>query len=265
MTCQLQNRVAALVFVALVTGVFVRPVTVHGQQDEPRWQRSPERWLDEEPREVDRRPTVPEYLAEMSWKMLPEEVLLIAGSATAWRWDEEKWFSDFRAVNRGFGGSRIDDNTHLADQLILPYRPSTILFYAGDNDLWARKPVDVTVRHFKEFTEKIRAALPETQIVFVSIRPSIARWEIWPAMQEANRGITAIIDADPNLHYADIVPVMLGADGRPRRELLIADDLHLTPLGYLEWGAVVKPIVYAAEERYRRLKGCDRWGCGALR
>lgn len=249
-----------LVGAALVAGILAAPVTMAAGQDAPRWQRPATRWLDEEPREVNRRPTVPEYLDEMSWKTLPQEVLLIAGSATAWRWNEQKWFSDFRAVNRGFGGSRIDDNTYFADRLIVPFAPSTIILYAGDNDLWARKPAELTAQHFAEFVETIHSELPNTQIVFVAIRPSIARWEIWDAMQEANRLIKQQIDADPNLYYADIAPVTLGDNGRPRRELFIEDDLHLTELGYLEWGRVVKPIVRQAEARYRQLKGCDLCG-----
>ncbi len=232
-------------------------------QESDRWRTPPERWLEEKPREVDRRPTIPEYLEEMASRRLDQEVLLIAGSATAWRWNVEKWFSDFRPVNRGFGGSRIDDVTHFADRLIVPYAPSTIILYAGDNDLQQGKPPDVVAEHFGEFVDTIRAALPQTQIVFIAIRPSIARWAIWDAMQEANALIRKRIDADPNIYYADIAPVTLGANGQPRRELFIEDDLHLTQLGYLEWSRVIKPIVRAAEARYRQLKGCDL--CGAQR
>ena len=223
----------------------------------------PTRWLDETPREVNRRPTIPEYLQEMEWKELDQEVLLIAGSATAWRWNDQKWFSDFRTVNRGFGGSRLDDNAYYAEQLLIPFSPSTIVLYAGDNDLWQGQSPSVTADHFGDFVEVVHAVLPDTQIVFVSIRPSIARWNTWDAMQETNALIRQQIDANPNLYYADITGVTLGSDGRPRREFFIEDDLHLTELGYLAWSRVVKPLVRRAEARYRQLKGCDL--CGAQR
>ena len=87
----------------------------------------------------------------------------------------------------------------------------------------------------------------------------------WRLLAGSLRPVLRGDNNNANLHYADITGVTLGDDGRPRPELFVDDDLHLTELGYLEWGNVVKPIVYAAEERYRRLKGCDRWGCGALR
>ena len=232
-------------------------------QEADRWRVPSTRWLDEQPREVNRRPTIPEYFEEMAWKTLDQEVLLIAGSATAWRWNDRKWFSDFRTANRGFGGSRIDDNAYFANRLLVPFRPSTIVLYAGDNDLWQGKPPSVTAEHFGDFVEAVHRALPDTQIVFVSIRPSIARWEIWEAMQETNALIEEQIDANPNLYYADITAATLGDDGRPRRELFIEDDLHLTELGYREWSRIVKPIVRQAEARYRQLKGCEL--CGSQR
>lgn len=238
----------------LCLALFVPPaLAAQGQPTEERWKSSPQRWLEREGRPGSRAPTVKGYLAEMEWKHLPQEVVLVAGSATAWMWNAEKWFSEYRTVNRGFGGSRIDDNTYFAERLILPYRPSTIVLYAGDNDLWARKPPALTAQHFRDFVTEIRSALPHTQIVFVSIRPSIARWEIWEEMQEANRLIRAYVEAEPDLYYADIVPVTLGSDGKPRPELFIEDDLHLTELGYLEWTRVVKPLVAKAEARYREL------------
>ena len=36
---------------------------------------------------------------------------------------------------------------------------------------------------------------------------------------------------------------MLGADGKPRKELLRADGLHMTPAGYEIWNAKTLPVV----------------------
>ena len=104
----------SLVFVCSVVSVLACGAqVVLAQQGE--YAGPPTRWLDETPRAVNRRPTIPEYLDEMAWKELDQEVLLIAGSATAWRWNDQKWFSDFRTTNRGFGGSRLDDNAYFAE------------------------------------------------------------------------------------------------------------------------------------------------------
>ena len=257
------RRLPSLLAIPLMLGTLAAPPTLFAEQDEPRWRQPATRWL-----ERDRRPGVPHVpsLIARIEAIPPEpEVLLMVGSATAAQWNMPKWFSDFRTANVGFGGSYITDVTHFVDDLILPYAPSTVLMYMGDNDLNAGKPVEQTVTDVQAFVAKVRETLPQTQFVFVSIRPSIARWDTWPQMEQANTLINRWIDADPNLHYVDIASVTIGSNGRPRPELFVEDDLHLTQLGFLDWSHVTKPVVYEAQARYRELKGCDRWGCGALR
>jgi lysophospholipase L1-like esterase len=41
----------------------------------------------------------------------------------------------------------------------------------------------------------------------------------------------------------DIVPQMIGADGKPRKELLVEDGLHMTPEGYKIWNAALRPLL----------------------
>ena len=74
-----------------------------------------------------------------------------AGSSTIVRWDLNKYFPDAGYVNVGFGGSTIPDSTHFAGRIITPFKPGTIVFYAGDNDVSAgRKPEEVA-EDFKDF------------------------------------------------------------------------------------------------------------------
>ncbi|MFO0930746.1 MAG: hypothetical protein U0736_27570 [Gemmataceae bacterium] len=61
--------------------------------------------------------------------------VFFCGSSSIVLWKLEKSFPDRKVSNRGFGGSMIADSTHFAARLILPYRPSAVVFYAGDNDL----------------------------------------------------------------------------------------------------------------------------------
>ncbi len=38
-------------------------------------------------------------------------------------------------INRGFGGSLIQDSTLYADRIAIPYKPKIIVLCAGTNDL----------------------------------------------------------------------------------------------------------------------------------
>ena len=65
--------------------------------------------------------------------------LAFVGSSSVRLWKVSDSFPDRDAVNLGFGGSRIADHTEFAPRLILPLKPKTIVFYAGDNDIAGKR------------------------------------------------------------------------------------------------------------------------------
>ena len=83
-------------------------------------------------------------------------------------------------------------------------------------------------------------------MVFISIKPSPARWQLFERMKEANEKIRAFIATDPRLIYVDVVPPMLGADGKPRPELFVEDQLHLSPAGYRLWASLLRGALEAS-------------------
>jgi lysophospholipase L1-like esterase len=96
---------------------------------------------------------------------------------------------------------------------------------------------------FKAFARLVANELPNTRIVYVPIKPSLARWKLWPTMREANAMIKQFIDRQDNLHYADTATPMLGDDGTPRADLFIKDGLHLSDEGYELWSGIVGPFI----------------------
>jgi len=118
-----------------------------------------------------------------------------------------------------------------------------VVLYAGDNDIAAGKSAEQVVHDYQVFVEAIQAALPETKIVFIAIKPSLARWKLAPLMQKANVLIAAECAKRPRLEFVDIWQPMLGPDGRPRKELFRADGLHMSHAGYLIWSQLVRPYM----------------------
>jgi len=45
----------------------------------------------------------------------------------------------------------------------------------------------------------------------------------------------------------DIVPQMLGADGKPIKEMLVEDGLHMTPAGYKVWNDALRPLLTVSQ------------------
>lgn len=169
----------------------------------------------------------------------PENAILFVGSSSIRFWPTAEWFPDRKVINRGFGGSHISDVNHYIDETVLRHAPDVIVFYAGDNDVAAGKTPAQVLEDYRQFVRTVLDSNPGTQIVFVSIKPSLARWDVWPVMKEANARIRSYSADRANLHYADVAPPLLGDDGRPVGEYLRDDGLHLTPAGYEAWTRVV--------------------------
>jgi lysophospholipase L1-like esterase len=185
----------------------------------------------------------PEIQAFEAWdakNSTPPHAVLFVGSSTIRMWPTAERFPGRPVINRGFGGSQIADVNHYIQQTTLKYAADVIVFYAGDNDIDAKKTPARVLADYQAFVDRVLAAKPDTEIFFISIKPSTLRWAEWPAMREANALVRAYCEAHPHLHYIDIVPRMIGPDGRPRTELLAADGLHLTPAGYDVWTEVVQ-------------------------
>jgi hypothetical protein len=171
----------------------------------------------------------------------PKGAILFAGSSTMVQWDLPKFFPDLPAVNCGFGGSHMRDSVYYADRIIVPFAPKTIVVYAGDNDIAHGLAAEDVADDFKTFTRKIHGALPETRILYLSIKPSLARWDKWAAMDRANKLIEEFTRTDSRLEFVDMTGTSLGPDGKPRPEFLEKDGLHLNEAGYQAWTAVLAP------------------------
>jgi len=165
--------------------------------------------------------------------------VLFVGSSSIRFWDTADSYPRRTVVNRGFGGAHISDVNHYVEETVLRYDPAVVVFYAGDNDIAAEKSPERVQEDFLEFTAAVLSELPDTEILFVSIKPSLARWSVWPEMMEANELIRNFIGHNDNLRYVDVSEPMLGPDGEPIPELFVEDGLHMTDAGYEIWNDVI--------------------------
>jgi lysophospholipase L1-like esterase len=195
-----------------------------------------------EPAKADRwEPAIAKFEARDQEAFPAKNGLLFVGSSSIVGWDLTKSFPDSGAINRGFGGSQIADSVRYAERIVLPYEPRVVVFYAGDNDLQSGKTPQQVLADYEAFVAKVHDRLPKTRIVYIGIKPSIARWKIVDKVREANKRIADRAAKDERLVFVDVDGPMLGDDGRPRAELFKPDGLHLNDDGYALWKKLVEP------------------------
>ena len=171
--------------------------------------------------------------------------ILFVGSSSFRLWKIEKSFPALPVINRGFGGSHLNDSLHYLDRIVLKYAPKIILVYAGDNDLADGVSPEQLSEQFARFTKRVHAKLPEARILYIAIKPSLKRWSQLDRQTEANRLIAEQCAKDSRLRFVDIVKPMLGSDGKPRPELFKDDGLHVNEKGYALWTSILKPLLEA--------------------
>ena len=207
-----------------------------GQDSEPksphaRWERSIQRMEDKD-KESSR----------------PRGGVLFVGSSSIRMWKLPSSFPDLAAINHGFGGSQIDDTIHFADRIVWPFEPKVIVFYAGDNDIAAGKTPEVVAADFATFSKLVQDNLPETTLIYVAIKPSIARWNLAEPMIEANAAIAQQCAEDDKRIFLDVWQPMLGDDGKPMSDLFLKDGLHMNSKGYAMWNEQVQAELNKLQE-----------------
>ncbi len=175
----------------------------------------------------------------------PKNAIVFVGSSsfTMWR-DVQKYFPEYPIINRGFGGSTLTQAIDYADDIITPYQPKQVVIYSGENDLVGGKvTADDVVARFKTLFKKIRAKLPNTNVVYISMKPSPSRKELMPVMKDANGRIKEFLAKEKNTGFVDVYSLMLDNAGNPRPELFKEDMLHMKKAGYQIWKQAIQPVL----------------------
>ena len=159
--------------------------------------------------------------------------ILFTGASGIRRWQTlTQDFPGLPVLNRGFGGSQLSDSIYFLERVTLRYRPRIIVIQAGGNDINAGKSPQQVVADFKTYVEKTHAVLPDVKIVLLNIGPSPKRWAQRDQQKLANQLTLDYIKAGSNLVYVDLWPDFIGADGLPKPELFVEDQLHHSAAGY---------------------------------
>jgi lysophospholipase L1-like esterase len=148
-------------------------------------------------------------------------------------------FPDHNVINRGFGGSQLADSIAFLDRIVIPYRPSMIVLYAGANDINAGKPPQQVLADFRTLVEEVRERLPTVEIAFISIAGNPARWSQVDRVREANRLVAQFAQQTPGVRFIDVFTPMMGPDGLPKPDIFVDDRLHMNEKGYAIWREVV--------------------------
>lgn len=182
----------------------------------------------------------------------PCQVLFVGSSSIVkWRETLDADMAPMPVINRGFGGSHIEYVNHWFDEIVAPYKPRAIVFYAGENDIDAGKSVARVVADFDEFMVRKTKALGKTPVYFISLKPSKLRFAQFPLQSQVNDAVRARAARRSDLHYIDVVGPMIES-GKPKN-IFGPDGLHMTREGYVIWTRIVRAALLPKTEAEGRV------------
>lgn len=150
-------------------------------------------------------------------------------------------FKDLKPVNLGFGGSTLAACVWFFERVMIPYQPKRLVIYAGDNDLGdGRHPEEVFI-FFQQLVVKINKRFGDLPCYFVSLKPSVSRWQMIDQFKYTNNLIeTEIITRNNNWHFINVFKEMIDPAGRLKKEYFLSDGLHLSENGYKLWKEIIR-------------------------
>ena len=187
------------------------------------------------------------FIKKDSIAMPADNSILFVGSSSFNYWkDISNYFPGYPIINRGFGGSSLTDIIHFNQETILKYKPKQIYIYCGENDIAASDTItpQIVFERFKTLYTIIRNRLGnKIPIMYVSIKPSVARWSMEEKFVAANSLIRNFINKQKQTQFLDVHSAMLDTNGEVYKDIFIADKLHMNAKGYAIWQKIIAPTL----------------------
>ena len=176
--------------------------------------------------------------------------IVFVGSSIFHRWTAlSSQMAPLPIVNIAFDGAQTSDMLRLVDSRVVAYKPRVVAYYCGSNDVDAGDDGPAIFERIEQFIVRTRTALPDVRIVFVSVIRAPEKQSRWDVVNDINRRVQAYAAATKGIEFVDVNPLVFSADGTPRFDLYLSDQLHFRPKAYEAFAAALKPVLASAFEK----------------
>src|SRR5215467_2607556 len=180
----------------------------------------------------------------------PAGPIVFVGSSIFHRWTAlATQMAPLPIVNIAFDGAQTSDMLRLVDSRVVPYKPRVVAYYCGSNDVDAGDDGAAIFERIQQFIVRTRTALPDVRIVFVSVIRAPEKQSRWDVVNDVNRRVQVYAAATKGIAFVDVNPLVFSADGTPRFDLYLSDQLHFRPKAYEAFAAALKPVLTSAFEK----------------
>jgi hypothetical protein len=217
-------RLAVLIVAAsiLLNGAFVRAQQVDKH----------EVWADE----------INSFLEQDELRQPTKGGIVFVGDSDIVLCDLERWFPNTSTLNRGFGGSHMDDVVFYLHDVLLKHEPTIVVLSCGGNDIAANDAPENVHQEFQRLVSRVFKKLPDCRLLvtaqhtpplFSHKDKQIRRFnELVKRTATTDERITLLVGTRAALH---------DEQDHPNIELFRRDRVHFSNKGYRKWTSVIAP------------------------
>jgi lysophospholipase L1-like esterase len=178
------------------------------------------------------------------------KLILFTGSSIMALWQSlPDYFRGTPILNTAVSGSQTHEILTRVDELVIVHAPRLVCYYCGSNDISHEVAASVIVANVRATFDTLRRRLPGAGFIYLSIIKAPQKADRWRVVDDVNAQLAGLAERVAGFHFLDINPLFFAADGRPRLDFYVEDQLHLTPAAYAAMGEYVAPLIRAIWDR----------------
>lgn len=151
--------------------------------------------------------------------------------------DVPHWFPGLAAINRGFGGSQMEDIVFYAEKVALRHRPRIVVLSCGGNDIVFGRSSEEVVGSFAQFAGRLFCEVPACRLVVTAQHTSPRLAKSLPgydtSIKRLNQLLRAAAENDDRITFVAGTRKVLHNDAdQPLDECFCPDAIHFSDEGY---------------------------------
>jgi lysophospholipase L1-like esterase len=167
--------------------------------------------------------------------------LLFLGDSLIEYFDWQERFPDHNVANLGMAGESVEGLLARVVRVkeVCP-EAEMIFIMSGINNV-AMGDTEF-IEFYRIILEKLYSSYPDAKVFIISLLPVLADFISNESVWHVNESLKTLAQ-DVNAEYLDINSRSVDTKGRPVREYLLADGVHLSREGYDVWSNVIEQVI----------------------
>lgn len=164
--------------------------------------------------------------------------ILFVGHSLIEFFDWQERFPEHRVINLGIAGESVKGLLSRTERIIKEFPLAEMVFImTGLNDV-AIEALDF-LNAYQEIIERLKRAYPKAEIYIHSLLPTLLEFIPDKVIRDANSSIKKLAES-ARVEYIDIYDLFVDGRGKPIKEYLLDDGVHLSNKGYSVWSRVIE-------------------------